>query len=247
MYSHFLNRKETTEILSNGIIRALRPYANPEFTYMMINKKDPSQLFVISSYPEEWKHIYCSNNLQQVDPVVLTALKRISPFCWDENLTLISDLKSTGFFSLSKKFNIVNGYTFVLHDYMNNLAMLSLIIHQNAALNIEELVRENQNALQMVLIKTTEKLHSLGNNPSASMSDGQIKHSQRDMFSSRENEVLYWASMGKTYSEIATIISVSSRTVKFHMSNVVKKLGVLNAKQAIRLGVELGLIKSVRG
>lgn len=48
--------------------------------------------------------------------------------------------------------------------------------------------------------------------------------------------------MGKTYGETATIIGVSLSTVKFHMSNVVVKFGVSNAKQAIRLGAELGLI-----
>uniref|UniRef100_UPI00384ACE79 helix-turn-helix transcriptional regulator n=1 Tax=Brenneria izbisi TaxID=2939450 RepID=UPI00384ACE79 len=65
------------------------------------------------------------------------------------------------------------------------------------------------------------------------------------MFSHRENEILYWASMGKTYPEIAMILDIKISTVKFHIGNVVKKLGVLNAKHAIRLGVELQLIKPV--
>ena len=51
--------------------------------------------------------------------------------------------------------------------------------------------------------------------------------------------------MGKTYQEIALITGITSRTVKYHIGNVVKKLGVINAKQAIRLGVELELIKPV--
>ena len=65
---------------------------------------------------------------------------------------------------------------------------------------------------------------------------------ENNIFTIRENEVLYWASMGKTYAEIATIIGVSVSTIKFHMGNVVAKLGVSNARQAIRLGVELELI-----
>ncbi|PVF11366.1 LuxR family transcriptional regulator, partial [Yersinia pestis] len=35
------------------------------------------------------------------------------------------------------------------------------------------------------------------------------------------------------------------RTVKYHIGNVVKKLGVINAKQAIGLGVELEIIKPI--
>ena len=55
--------------------------------------------------------------------------------------------------------------------------------------------------------------------------------------------MLYWASMGKTYAETADIAGISVSTVKFHIRNVVVKLGVSNARQAIRLGVELDLIR----
>lgn len=51
--------------------------------------------------------------------------------------------------------------------------------------------------------------------------------------------------MGKTYSEISIIIGIKTGTIKFHMSNVVKKLGVCNAKQAIRISTELKLVESV--
>ncbi|WP_222409740.1 LuxR C-terminal-related transcriptional regulator, partial [Yersinia aldovae] len=39
------------------------------------------------------------------------------------------------------------------------------------------------------------------------------------------------------------ILGIKRSTVKFHIGNVVRKLGVLNAKHAIRLGIELQLIK----
>ncbi|HDL8001096.1 TPA: helix-turn-helix transcriptional regulator, partial [Yersinia enterocolitica] len=54
-----------------------------------------------------------------------------------------------------------------------------------------------------------------------------------------------WASVGKTYAEISIILGIKRSTVKFHIGNVVRKLGVLNAKHAIRLGIELKLIKPI--
>ncbi|MEW7002261.1 helix-turn-helix transcriptional regulator [Serratia marcescens] len=51
--------------------------------------------------------------------------------------------------------------------------------------------------------------------------------------------------MGKTYQETAMILGIKTGTIKFHMSNVVKKLGVTNARHAVRLGMELRLIKPV--
>ncbi|WP_230479509.1 helix-turn-helix domain-containing protein [Izhakiella capsodis] len=54
--------------------------------------------------------------------------------------------------------------------------------------------------------------------------------------------MIYWASIGKTYAEISLILNISQRTVKFHMANVVSKMGVSNARHAIRQGIERGLI-----
>ncbi|HGJ5884161.1 helix-turn-helix transcriptional regulator [Arsenophonus sp.] len=63
----------------------------------------------------------------------------------------------------------------------------------------------------------------------------------------RENEVLHWVSAGKTYWEISVILRIKEGTVKFHMGNVVRKLNVCSAKQAIRASVELEFSKSVGG
>ncbi|WP_277869772.1 helix-turn-helix transcriptional regulator [Izhakiella australiensis] len=61
----------------------------------------------------------------------------------------------------------------------------------------------------------------------------------------REKEVLYWIGLGKTYPEVAIILSISVRTVKFHIANIVRKLDVSNAKHAIKLSEELDLISNM--
>ncbi|WP_338063258.1 helix-turn-helix transcriptional regulator [Winslowiella toletana] len=66
----------------------------------------------------------------------------------------------------------------------------------------------------------------------------------KNIFSCRETEILYWCSTGKTYSEIAHMLNISVSTVKFHMGNTVRKLGVNNAKHAIRLGIELNIFSA---
>jgi DNA-binding CsgD family transcriptional regulator len=49
----------------------------------------------------------------------------------------------------------------------------------------------------------------------------------------REAEVLHWTRNGKTGSEIAKITGISARTVRYHLSNVKKKLDVGSALQAV--------------
>lgn len=196
-------------------------------------------MLIISSNPSKWVDLYRANNFQLIDQVVLTAFKRTSPFAWDENITLMSGK----IFSLAKRYNIVNGCTFGLHDHMNNLALLSIIITSNGQGELAARLSSERGNVQMVLVDIKEQMYRLAG---AALPGGQRHHANTDkpIFTLRENEMLYWASMGKTYGEIAAIAGISVSAVKFHMSNIVAKLGVSNVRQAIRLGVELKLITS---
>ncbi|HET7715746.1 MAG TPA: LuxR C-terminal-related transcriptional regulator [Bauldia sp.] len=53
----------------------------------------------------------------------------------------------------------------------------------------------------------------------------------------RENEVLYWVSMGKTNEEVSAIIGAKPMTVKKHLEHIYDKLGVPNRTAAARLRV----------
>lgn len=63
-------------------------------------------------------------------------------------------------------------------------------------------------------------------------------------FTRREIQCLKWAAAGKTDAEIATIMNVSVPTIRFHMTNASRKLGVSGRSQTIRLATNLGYIGS---
>src|SRR4051812_40803147 len=58
----------------------------------------------------------------------------------------------------------------------------------------------------------------------------------------REKEVLTWVGRGKTSSEIAIIVGVSERTVKFHCDQAMQRLDVINRTQAVAKALVEGLI-----
>lgn len=58
----------------------------------------------------------------------------------------------------------------------------------------------------------------------------------------KETECLRWCKEGKTNWEIGEIMSISEKTVEFHLSNTIKKLGVSNRITAVVKGIRLGLI-----
>lgn len=71
------------------------------------------------------------------------------------------------------------------------------------------------------------------NRPIAGPSVGpETGDAQKDL-SKRELQCLQWLAAGKTYSEAATILEVSERTLRFHVGNARQKLGVSTTMQAV--------------
>ena len=59
----------------------------------------------------------------------------------------------------------------------------------------------------------------------------------------REEEVLQLLALGKTNKEIAAQLVITERTVKFHVSSILRKLKKGNRTEAVRAAVELGLVQ----
>ena len=51
--------------------------------------------------------------------------------------------------------------------------------------------------------------------------------------SERENQIMDWVAMGKTNSEIGSILNISAFTVKNHMQRIFQKLNVFSRTQAV--------------
>lgn len=59
----------------------------------------------------------------------------------------------------------------------------------------------------------------------------------------RELEVLKWLAKGLKNREIAGELFVSERTVKFHVSSILNKLGAKNRTEAVQIGVKRGFVE----
>jgi DNA-binding NarL/FixJ family response regulator len=60
---------------------------------------------------------------------------------------------------------------------------------------------------------------------------------------SRESEILQLLAIGKSNQEIAAALSISERTVKFHINNIFTKLGVSDRTQAVIHALKRGLVR----
>ncbi len=58
----------------------------------------------------------------------------------------------------------------------------------------------------------------------------------------RETEVLQALSKGLANKQIAYQLGISAHTAKFHVSSIYAKLGAANRTEAVRIGIQLGLV-----
>ena len=77
-----------------------------------------------------------------------------------------------------------------------------------------------------------------------SLLDGmpQATSQAEEVLTDREIEVLQLLAQGLANKQIAQTLNISTHTVKFHVSSIYNKLGATNRTEAVRNGVQNGLI-----
>lgn len=166
------------------------------------------------------------------DPYARHALERDGPLLWHE-----ADLSSgTGpevgrFLEMTQAAGVVSAATIPLHRARHACDVLHVFAISSAlrAVSRDEIWR-----LAAIAFAVTCRLHELEPVPLRTSSVSLTE---------RELDVLGWSKEGKSYSEIGIIMRISSKTVEFHMSNIMRKLGVNQKIAAIMAALKLGLLK----
>jgi DNA-binding NarL/FixJ family response regulator len=137
------------------------------------------------------------------------------------------------------------------HDTIERQAAELAAWNQTLSERVEERTRELEGAraqileLYQELARRNRELHELLER----MSAGAGRRSEPspaarlvEKLTPREREVLERLAQGRTNGAIAAELVVSAATVKFHVENIIAKLGVADRTQAAVRAVELGLL-----
>uniref|UniRef100_A0A7C1WUK3 LuxR family transcriptional regulator n=1 Tax=Pseudomonas graminis TaxID=158627 RepID=A0A7C1WUK3_9PSED len=200
------------------------------FTYATIDKRTFGLSNFLSSFPIAWQRKYCSEALHRFDPIIFHGVQRVAPFHWNEAYRRNPVQGQGAFEQLTREFSMQDGYTFVVHDPQQRMGLLSLFNREQNP-HFHHQIQHIKGTLQLALVA----FHS-GMNP-----DSMSQDTAEPPLTVREHAILGWVSLGKSYSEIACICDIRVRTVKFHMANIVRKLQVDTAKQAVFAAARLGI------
>ena len=72
--------------------------------------------------------------------------------------------------------------------------------------------------------------------------EGGVSQMSFEPLTEREAEVLQLLAQGLANKQIAVALGISEHTVKFHVSSLYSKLGATNRTEAVRLGIQSGLV-----
>ncbi len=182
------------------------------------------------SYPQEWIDLYIEKNYQEIDPILNFHFSNFKPQKWSETYRNADNL-SNKFINNSMDFNLKNGITYGINSKSDGFG--SLFSFSTKSSNIPDA------HIEIMKIITPHLHHALLRTIKTMNKSTNIR---KYNISKREKEVLKWIKKGKTNWEISVILDISERTVKYHVSNVMKKLEAVSRAQAIAISIELGIL-----
>jgi len=198
-----------------------------QFTLNSHHPTNPTKSIQLNNYPNEWNSLYQREHYFDADPVVAHCERCVLPIIWDEKtFSVVPDL-----WLHAKSHGLNFGWSQSVHDFQGVFSMLSLV-RSTGPVSPEELYEK---AAQVLWI--CHAMHAVAAKKAA---EKPVSHLPSKL-TSRETEILQWSALGKTASDIATILCLSERTVGFHISSAMKKLGVSNKIAAVMYAVKAGL------
>ncbi|MGE1156609.1 helix-turn-helix transcriptional regulator [Pseudomonas kitaguniensis] len=197
------------------------------FTMSPQQPTNPTKPINLNNYPNEWNTLYKQAHFFDIDPIVAHCKRSVMPIMWDEK----AFSSTPNLWSLAQSFGLHLGWTQAVHDFHGMFSMLTLG-RSTGEVSPEELYEKAGQVMWLCHAMHAVMAQKYADAPNIT---APCK------LTPRETEILRWSAMGKTACDIATILCLSERTVGFHISSCLKKLGVSNKIAAVLCASKAGL------
>jgi DNA-binding CsgD family transcriptional regulator len=182
--------------------------------------------------PDGYYEAYMHGRWDRIDPVVACSLRAVRPFSWSDVVEQIplSD-GQIEFMNQCRELKVHSGIVYPFHGPGHQLDIISISRRSDEPANLEI-----SGVLHAVSVQTWSRFLELSN-------EQLFVNLQSIPLTARELEVLRRHKDGKSRTEIGEILSISVKTVDFHMYNAMTKLGASNPISAVVIALQRGLIE----
>lgn len=193
----------------------------------IVNRVFFSQV-VNHSYNDQWGEVYFENNFIEVDPVVNYSLNSRDAFTWSTAFKELdtNNPKALEFVTMAGDFHLKDGLAHTVGDQERG-TLISLAMEH-----------DNNPYYSQLLSHVTPHLHEAMQRINARQDNAEMP-----ALTEREQEVLKWTGEGKSSWEIGVILSISERTVKYHINNIKSKLNAVNRAHAVAKAFRFHIIR----
>ncbi len=180
------------------------------------------------SYSNDWLYTYGKNRYASVDPVLQSLLSSFKTQVWKQTYAKTVSPKQLEFIEEARSVGLTHGITTGMLERDKGFATFFSFAGGDA-----ESTRRYTGLLEYLLPSIHRVLIANTHTPLFNRVKG---------LSPREITVLLWMKEGKTNWEIAQIMGVTERTVRFHIEGIFMKLEVSSRTQAVAVAIEHGLL-----
>lgn len=190
---------------------------------------------LVSNLDKAWLEHYIKENFAVTDPVIIDSVKARTPVVWTEDYrfdTLTPD--EAQMMADAHDFGIARGLSVPVHGPSGELGMLCLYADMG------------DNEFRAHVDATKHEMHLLAHY-AHSVAQAKLRPAQSPKpvpLTGREVEILRWTAEGKTAWEIGSILTISERTVNFHLQNAMVKFGVHNKTHAAAKAMSYGMLSA---
>jgi len=181
------------------------------------------KLHTISDYPDSWQQRYHEKDYFDQDVTVAHCKQSSTPILWPAQCKNESKINNQ-IFSESAEFGLKSGISMPYHARNGEHGALAVSTSEKYD-NSDLSNPRNLFALQVL---------------GAAFFDYCRKNTKKNntvQLTQREKECLKWVATGKTSWEISTILSISERTVVFHLQNAVSKMNTSSRTSAAVIAI----------
>ena len=213
IYSHAVGR----EGYENCILTSVRKHALTHVAWF--------------KFPLGYLDTYYEQRWAKIDPVLDCSLRAPLPFFWDDVVQQTPLSRKQGsFMHECKDLGVHSGIVFPMHGPGDRVEIFSISRREN-----ERPDPRSHVLLHAISVQTWARYLEL-------REEDRFTPVEDVHLTPRELEILRWCKAGKTYTQIGDILSISSKTVEFHVINVMNKLRASNKITAIVIAIQRGIL-----
>jgi DNA-binding CsgD family transcriptional regulator len=189
-----------------------------------------SYRFYFNNWPKDWFEFYLERGFMEIDPMILEARRRMTPFLWTEMVGARTfTVEGAAVIAAGKAYGWAEVMGIPIHGPSSYQGLVSVAALKPVTMNAAEraIIRS------MALAVHDKAYEAVGFG---------LSNRSPILLTPREADCMRWVAAGKTDAEIAIILGIAPATTHYHIENVKKKAGTRSRSEAVALLVLAGSV-----